>query len=148
MTREQLDDRGLHNSEPFAGFNHYSLTEEVDDARFYPGASERTAIRTLDATIDRVSLVIRCHRSFEGALGYLIGLDDFGADWAANSRWETEEGIFTLITRPTRVCWPGPLIIYCVSEVLADNCLCEECWVGAMAPDGTFIEGFDNFIGF
>jgi hypothetical protein len=77
------------NEEPFVGFNYYTLTEEDDDARRYPGTSERRAIRTLDATIDRVSLVVRYHRSEEGRSGISRVLDDFGADYGNAS---TEEG--------------------------------------------------------
>jgi hypothetical protein len=102
------------NEEPFVGFNHYTLTEEDDDAQRYLGTSERSAIRTLDATIDCVSLVIRYHRSEEGALGCL---DGFGR----LRRRLRERFDFTLITRPTRPSWPGPLIIYCVDWAPADN---------------------------
>jgi hypothetical protein len=47
--------------------------------------------------------------------------------------------------RPTRPSWRGPLIIYCVDGVPADNPLGESSWEVAVAPDGTLIEPFDDF---
>jgi hypothetical protein len=144
MTRAQLDERRLYHVEPFV-FNHYTLTEEDDDARRYPGTIERKAIRTLDPAVDCVSLVIRHHRSPEQASGYLTGLDDFSVDCGDEPICRTEEGIFTLITRPTNLVWPGPLIIYCVDKVPADDCLGEDNWQVAIAPGGTLIERFADF---
>jgi len=142
ITRDQFNAHGLHDQEPFANENCYELE---NSARRYLGTIERIAISTLDPSIDRVSLVIRYHPSEESALGYLVGLEDFGA--YSTDHWisSTEEGVFTLISRPTKPSWPGPLIIYCADNVPADNCLGEECWAVAMTRDGILIEEFADF---
>jgi hypothetical protein len=143
MTRDQLSDYGLHDQEPFTGYVHYTLADQDEDLACYPGTSERTAIGTLDATIDRLSLVIRYHPSREEALAYLEGVEDFGGDWT-NCRWyDTKDGIFTLIARPTKSSWPGHLIIYCVDDLPPDGFL--GCWAVAITPDGTLIEDFSDF---
>jgi hypothetical protein len=145
MTREQLDKIGLHDQEPFAGFNHYTLYGEGEGGADYLGTYERRAIGTLDPTIDRVSLVIRHHQSPEEALAYYEGLTDYDADSGDEAIYQTEEGSFTLITRPIKPSWPGPLIIYCVDKVPADNPIGETFWVVAVAPDGTHIEELADF---
>jgi hypothetical protein len=144
MTREQLDDRGVHDEEPFV-YNHYTLDEEDDDARRYPGTIERRTIRSLDPAIDRVSLVIRYQRIPDEALGYWQGLYDYGVGCGTDAIFPTEEGTFTLITRPTKPSWPGHLIIYCVDKVPTDDLIGEDSWVLAVAPDGSLIERFDDF---
>jgi hypothetical protein len=42
---------------------------------------------------------------------YLRALYDFGADAGDDAICKNKEGIFTLITRPTKPSWPGRLII-------------------------------------
>jgi hypothetical protein len=144
VTREQLDDLRFHDRVPYAGYNHYTLTNEGDDAWCYFGTTERKAIRTPNAAIDRVSLVIHYHRSF----AYFKGLDDFGADYRDEPILRSDEGIFTLITRPTKLSWPGPLIIYGVDTVAANNIAGEDSWEVAIAPEGSLIERFADFSNF
>jgi hypothetical protein len=140
-TREQLDYYRVYDKEPYTGLKHYSFFDD----RCYFGTFERTAISTLDPTIDTVSLVIRYHLSRETALSYLDCLEDFGIDDMENSWHQTEEGIFTLIKRPTKPSWPGPLIIYYVDSVPADTISGDNCWIVAVASDGAFIEQFGDF---
>lgn len=59
--------------------------------------------------------------------------------------YQNEKGIFTLITGPTKPNWPGPLIIYCTSNVPADNIIDELFWEAAMVSDGKLIEPFGDF---
>jgi hypothetical protein len=141
MTREQLDESGLPDEKPFAGMNHYELTEECRIC--YGGTSQRTAIRTLDPRIDSVSLVIRCHASREAALAYLVAVEDYsGDDYDMANRWySTEDGIFTLIIRPTKPSWPGPLIIYCIGDLSRDSTVV--CQSVASLPDGTLTHDLD-----
>jgi hypothetical protein len=143
-TREQLDYYRVYDQEPYTGLNHYSLYSLVDN-RGYFGTIERTAISTLDPAMDTVSLVIRYHRSRETARCYLHCIEDFGVDDLDNSEHQTEEGVFTLIKRPTQPNWPGPLIIYCADDMRADKGADWIVWFAAVAPDGTFIEDFDDF---
>jgi hypothetical protein len=89
-----------------------SSGEEDDDARRYPGTSERRAIR------NRPRLVGGPLSSIGGgALGYLEG---FGRLRRRLQERFDRRGLFTLITRPTRPSWPRPLIIYCVDWTPAD----------------------------
>jgi len=148
MTREQLDEMEDYDQEPFTGFNHYTLLGENSENVRYAGTCKRKAVRTLDPTIDCVSLVIRHHLSREEARAYYFGLDDCSADTRMAPFYKNEDGIFTLITRPTRPSWPGPLIIYCADGVPADNPFGESSWEVAVAPDGTLMEPFDDFEGF
>ena len=76
MTREQLDEMEDYDQEPFTGFNHYTLLGENSENVRYAGTCKRKAVRTLDPTIDCVSLVIRHHLSREEARAYYFGLDD------------------------------------------------------------------------
>jgi hypothetical protein len=142
MTREELDEHGLRKTKPFAGYNHYTLIE--DDERF-PGTITRTMLRVLDPAVDRVSLVIRHHCSAEEALAYHEALEDYGVPFDPEPVCRTDAGIFTLTERPTKPRWPGPLIIYCVADVPADNVIGRNSWEVAMAPDGTLIEPFADF---
>jgi hypothetical protein len=139
VTRQQLDEYGLHDLEPIQDCNHYTLAEpDLDlDAGRYPGTIVRTRLQSLDPAIDRVSLVIRRHLSRATSDGYRAGLDDYSVDFGEIIR--RTEGIFTLITRPTKPAWPGPLLIH--SAELTDD---TAHWVVAVAPDGTLIEGFDD----
>jgi hypothetical protein len=59
MRREQLDELGFHDEEPSADAKHYTPTELGDDAEHSPGKVEPTVLRTLDAAIACVSLVIQ-----------------------------------------------------------------------------------------
>jgi hypothetical protein len=144
MTREQLDEFGCYDEPPFVGANHYCLGEPDRDR--YPGTLEIAAMRSLDPAVDEASLVVRYFRTPEAASGYHEALLDYGAATNQHAGCRTEHGIFTLITRPTRPSWPGPLIIYCVDSVPVNyNVIGEDSWEVAMAPDGTLIERFDDF---
>ena len=54
-TREQLDELGLPDDEPFAGAHHYTLFKPGDDTLTFPGTIDRTAIQRLDPAIPRPS---------------------------------------------------------------------------------------------
>jgi hypothetical protein len=150
-TRKQLKAEGLADMmKPFRDCCYYTLTDASEHAAVFPGTIEATELRTLDPAIDRVSVVIHYHRSFDTAWAYHRGLWDYGADFrdfGLEPTCQTEEGIFTLITRPTNPSWPGPLIIYCVDRVPADNRFGENSWEAAVAPDGALIEPFDDLNG-
>ena len=92
--------------------------------------------------------MLSLHESSEEALTYYEGLSDYGADYCGDPICQNDDGIFTLITRPTRSSWPGPLIIYCAANVPADNVIGEDSWELAVAPDGTLIERFSDFSDF
>jgi hypothetical protein len=148
MTREQLDKHGLHDEEPFKDCNYYTLTGPDNDAARFPGTIDRTRLRNLDPAIDCVSLVIHLHRSRAEASAYLMALFDYGVEHGSEPICRTEQGIFTLISRPTKSSWPGPLIIYCADTVPADNIIGKDSWEVAVAPDGTLIERFGDFTDF
>jgi hypothetical protein len=54
MSREDLDEFGLHGEEPFAGYHHYTLAAEEEKGETYPGTVERSVVRMLDPAVDRV----------------------------------------------------------------------------------------------
>jgi hypothetical protein len=53
------DELGFHDEGPSADAKHYTPTELGDDAEHSPGKVEPTVLRTLDAAIACVSLVIQ-----------------------------------------------------------------------------------------
>jgi hypothetical protein len=94
------------------------------------------------------SIVIRHHRSFEHALGYLEASGDFhlfkdeDEDVDGSGLYQSDEGIFTMATVPTRTTWPGPLVFH-VAVVPTNNVFGEDSWAHIVGPTGEILAASD-----
>jgi hypothetical protein len=132
LSREQLDEIGAPDTEPFERYVHYTMRDEHE--RRIPGTVEAGTMRGIPDA-DAPSLVIRWHPSEEHASGYLAAASDIDDDKTSEIS-RTTEGLFTLVKRPTNSEWPSPLIIY-LAEVPANYIVGTDYWYLALASDGT-----------
>jgi hypothetical protein len=79
------------------------------------------------------SLVLRHHETLDRALSYLTGIEDFTNTCDLSEVFTCTAGYFTLLLKPTKPEWPGPLIFYVAEKRNDDDIQRFEVAVG---PDG------------
>lgn len=91
------------------------------------------------------SLVIRHHPNLAHAYGYIDGCSDLHLskdddEEMGRMLFQTDEGVFTLTSTPTRGSWPGPLVFY-MATIPSNNIAGWECWAHIVGPDGEVLDG-------
>lgn len=99
-------------------------------------APEWRKITRLDPKVDTGVLIVRHHYRLEDAIQYLEGIRD-ACNSHAPMHWdchETDQGIFTLVHRPSNLGCPDCLILYTV--LMLDTEFGLRDWYKIIGPDG------------
>ncbi len=114
------------------------------DTCHYGDITSWDRVTFIDAADMSESIFIRFHESEAEALAYLSATmdlhfdpDSAQADWGPDI-YRTENGVFTLARRETRVGWPGPLIVYLARRKEPVGIQCQ--WAIAVGPGGQLLD--------
>ncbi|MBY0511804.1 MAG: hypothetical protein K2P94_16825 [Rhodospirillaceae bacterium] len=113
---------------PLNGFVDYAINPNLS---YFGHVERQRTTHVIDPRFD--SLVLRHHAQSELAIAYLTALSDVATEEIDNPVIGTDSGTFTLVRRPTRKTWPGPLVIYKAEFKTAED---ERDWTLIIGPDG------------
>jgi hypothetical protein len=104
-----VEGRGEPAEPQYVLSNTYNYAELIDP--------EVEPINVMTRGIDQGWLIVRHHRSYERALGYIDAIGDFDAAYCERVLWQTDDGVFTLLHRPAVEGRPDNLIVYITEQV-------------------------------
>ncbi|MHA7064039.1 hypothetical protein [Azospirillum argentinense] len=120
----------------------------LDPNQLFAGDGSWQAAASISEGDGWESIVIRHHSNHDKAKSYLDSLGDgfIGAtedeyDYTSHL-FQTDDGIFTFRTIPTRPEWIGPLLIY-IADIPANNPFGWDIWATIIGPNGEHLNPKD-----